>query len=187
VWAGVDVGGRRKGFHCAVLNGDHVQSLACLATPAEVADHLVRHAPDVTAIDSPVSLALDGERSRQCERDFVAAAICNLRFTPDRAGLQSNSTYYEWIEHGLELFEECRRRDLQVIECFPTASWTVWAGKRGRKRRSAWTTQALAAQNLTGLPSRMNQDVRDAVAAALTARAYERGVSTRFGDLVVPF
>lgn len=186
MWAGVDVGGRRKGFHCAVLSGDHVLSLARFATPAEVVDHLVRHAPELTAIDSPISLARDGERSRRCERDFVAAAICNLRYTPDRAGLESNPSYYEWIEHGLALFAECRKRGLGVIECFPTASWTVWSGKRGSMRRSTWTTQALAHQNLTGLPSRMNQDFRDAVAAALTARAHERGLSTCFGDIVVP-
>ena len=78
MWAGVDVGGRRKGFHCAVLSGDHVLSLACIATPTEVANHLALHAPGLVAIDSPTSLACDGERSRRCERDFVAAAICKV-------------------------------------------------------------------------------------------------------------
>lgn len=185
-WAGVDVGARRKGFHCAFLYRDRHVELACLPTAAEVADLIVRYAPALTAIDSPKSLALDGEHSRRCERDFIRARICNIRFTPDRAGLNSNPTYYEWIEQGLALYDECRKRALDVVECFPTASWTIWAGRRGSQRRARWTTQALVHQNLKKLPRRMNQDVRDGIGAALTARAHWTGNSRCFGDIVVP-
>ena len=75
---------------------------------------------------------------------------------------------------------------MDVIECFPTASLTRWHGARGDRRRSAWTRQALAARELCGVPPRTNQDMRDAIAAALTARDYEQGRYERFGDIVVP-
>ncbi len=51
---------------------------------------------------------------------------------------------------------------------------------------SVWTREALAACELLGVPSRTNQDMRDAIAAALTARDYEQGRCQRFGDIVVP-
>jgi hypothetical protein len=66
--------------------------------PREVASWLSTHSPDVVAVDSPRSPAADGERSRAGEREFVAARICSLRYTPDRRALSQNPTYYEWIE-----------------------------------------------------------------------------------------
>ena len=46
--------------------------------------------------------------------------------------------------------------------------------------------EALAALNLEGLPSRTNQDSRDAIAAAVTARDYAHKHVDAFGDIVVP-
>jgi hypothetical protein len=42
------------------------------------------------------------------------------------------------------------------------------------------------ALGLDGVPSRTNQDGRDAIAAALSARDYEHGRSQPFGAIVVP-
>jgi hypothetical protein len=39
---------------------------------------------------------------------------------------------------------------------------------------------------LEGLPKRTNQDQRDAIAAAVTARAHTRGVTELMGEIVVP-
>jgi predicted nuclease with RNAse H fold len=176
----------RKGFHCAAIDGDALVVLERLATPNEVAARLAELEPTLTAIDSPIGAALDGDRSRIGERELARADLCNIRFTPDRLGLASNPKYYEWIEHGFELYAACRQKQLAVIECFPTASGTVWAGKRGAARRSQWTREALHRQALSGLPVRMNQDDRDAIAAALTARAHCQHQTVSFGDIVVP-
>jgi hypothetical protein len=43
------------------------------------------------------------------------------------------------------LFDAPAARDIEVIEVFPTASWTRWHGKRGPRTRAAWTRQGLAA------------------------------------------
>ena len=113
------------------------------------------------------------------------AGSCSIRWTPPRARLEANP-YYEWIVEGLRLYNALADQPVDVIECFPTASWTRWHGARNGRRRSLWTCEALAALQLEDVPLRTNQDMRDAIAAALTARDYERGRFQNFGDIVVP-
>ncbi|MGH7308198.1 MAG: hypothetical protein ACREK6_05850, partial [Candidatus Rokuibacteriota bacterium] len=133
----------------------------------------------------PLRPAPDGERSRPCERAFARAGICGLRYTPDRLRLNT-SPYYAWILNGLALYRGLTAAGLAAIECFPTASWTRWYGPRGRAPRSAWSRAALRGLPLAGVPRRLDQDERDAIAAALTAREHDRHRTERFGDLVVP-
>ena len=185
-WAGVDVGGRRKGFHVAVIDSVGVELEASLRTPREVASWLAEAGPCLVAVDSPLSPAPPGESSRAGERELVQAPVCHLRYTPDRAGLSENPRYYEWIEHGFELYAALAEAGLAAVECFPTASWTRWFGPRGEARRAAWTDSALRSLSLARVRARLNQDERDAIAAALTARAHHRGQTERFGDIVVP-
>jgi len=182
----VDVGGRRKGFHVAIVDSDGVNELVALKTAHAVASWLAEQGPRLVTIDSPLTPAPQGETSRAGELALMRAGICHIRFTPDRAGLSKNPRYYEWIDHGLELYAALARAGLAAIECFPTASWTRWMGSRGTARRAAGTHSALKRFSLTRVPARFNQDERDAIAAALTARAHQRGQTERFGDIVVP-
>src|SRR5262249_53003535 len=75
---------------------------------------------------------------------------------------------------------------LAGVECFPTASWTRWFGARGALSRATWTARAVAALAIKGVPTRLNQDTRDAVGAALTARAVSLGEVDWFGPIAVP-
>jgi predicted nuclease with RNAse H fold len=145
--------------------------------------------PTVVALDSPMTCAPPGERSRACERALMKE-ICGIRWTPDETKLAGNP-YYEWIVCGLELYEaldrERARTGWEVIEVFPTASWTIWAGPRGGLGRSRWTRQALEGMALDDLPARrLSQDDRDAIAAAITARLHAQGRSRVFDEIVVP-
>ena len=187
VCGGVDVGGRRKGFHVAVVEGDRrlLAGPRQLLTPADVVDWLLGHRPVMVAVDSPCRLAPDGARSRPDERRF-AREVLSLRYTPDRAALAASPAYYEWITHGLELYVALDAAGLSAVECFPTACWTIWSGPRGRESRARWSARALAARRLTRVPEHLGQDGRDAIAAALTALAYHRGRARRIGDIVVP-
>ena len=108
------------------------------------------------------------------------------RHRPSSTYELEGNPYYEWIVEGLRLYEALAREPVEVIECFPTASWTRWHGSRDGRRRAAWTREALAALELEGVPSRTNQDKRDAIAAALTARDYHQGHFDAFGDIIVP-
>ncbi len=143
--------------------------------------------PAVIGLDRPKTCAPPGERSRADER-ALAREICGIRWTPAESELAGNP-YYEWIEHGLELYAALARAlpDAELIEVFPTASWTVWAGPRDGRDRTAWSAAALAAIDPAGLPDRrLSQDDRDAVAAALTARLHGEGRAPRFGEIVLP-
>lgn len=191
-WAGVDVGGRRKGFHLAVVDERLQVTVGQAATAADADEWLEAAQPSVVAIDSPCGWAPADELSRPCEREFAALGLCGIRFTPNEevAGARVD-TYLEWIHVGLELWEALRARWVEVVECFPTASWSAWLGPRGSRRRAVWTKEGIARlrdHGVGGLEAVRNQDQRDAVAAALTARqwALDRGSTHAFGHLVVP-
>lgn len=186
LWAGVDVGGRRKGFDVAVVDAERiVAGPSRLPDVASVAQFLGAWEPRIVAVDSPSCTAGDGERSRACERS-LARTVCGIRYTPSRATLAEGNAYYDWIRHGLELYDALAGGAWRVVECFPTASWTRWSGRRNGRSRAAWSTGALAKLAVSGVPRRMSQDARDAIAAALTARCFDQGSTASFGEIVVP-
>ncbi|MCC6222414.1 MAG: DUF429 domain-containing protein [Thermoleophilia bacterium] len=186
VWAGVDVGGRRKGFHLAAIDSRRVVwGPARVGDVGGVAALLVELAPVLVAVDSPIGAAPAGERSRPCERS-LARSVCGIRYTPDEATLRgAGGGYYEWIVHGLELYGELERSGIPAVECFPTATWTRLTGPRAGRSRARWSREALPLLRLDGIPAQTNQDERDALAAALTARADARGLTERFGEIAI--
>jgi predicted nuclease with RNAse H fold len=185
VWVGVDVGGKRKGFDVAIIANRRVVSVQSRLTCPQVVDLVLVSRPAVVGIDSPRSCALEGQTARDGERQ-LARSICGIRWTPDIQRVQA-SAYYAWIVEGLALFDALAALDdVEVIEVFPTASWTRWYGKRGSQTRAAWTRQGLAALGLSGVPARTSQDQRDAIAAALTARQHTLALTEMMGEIVVP-
>jgi predicted nuclease with RNAse H fold len=183
-WAGVDVGGKRKGFDLAIIDDHQVLELQGHLTCSKLVDLLINNHPEVVAIDSPCCCAPDGQAARDSELQ-LAKSICGIRWTPDKQRIQASS-YYAWILEGLALFAALAPHDVAVIEVFPTASWTRWHGKRGSQSRAGWTRQGLAALGLDNVPARTNQDQRDAIAAAMTARQHSLGLTETIGEIVVP-
>jgi predicted nuclease with RNAse H fold len=94
--------------------------------------------------------------------------------------------HYEWIREGLALYEALEQLGVPAVEVFPTASWTRWGGARGDGGRARWSRQVLASLSLSGVSARTNQDQRDAIAAALTARQHTDGATEAFSEIVVP-
>jgi predicted nuclease with RNAse H fold len=181
---GVDVGGKRKGFDVAVIDDRRVMALEGRLTRDQVVDLIVTHTPTIVAIDSPRSYALEGQTAREGELQ-LAKAICGIRWTPDASRVHANA-YYAWIREGFTLYEALAVHGIEVIEVFPTASWTRWHGKRGSQTRAAWSRQGPTALHLDGVPTRTNQDQRDAIAAAMTARQHALRATEMIGDIVVP-
>jgi len=189
-WAGVDVGAR-KGFDLAVIDGQRiVAGPERLRAISEVVRWLEAQRPRVVAVDAPRSSAPDGELSRPAERDLVRAGVCGIRYTPNLAVLTGTRSYYAWIRNGLELYAalaaDGRSPGWQVIECFPTATWSRLGGRKGDRSRPRWSQRILDELGLDGVPARMNQDARDAIGAAVTARLYEERRTEAFGEIIVP-
>lgn len=183
-WLGVDVGGQRKGFDVAVIDESRLLALENGLKCQDVLDVVVANEPTVVAIDGPRSCAPAGQTARAEERQ-LAGKICGIRWTPDAQHVRA-SPYYAWILEGLKLFDALAGYAVDVIEVFPTASWTRWRGERGSRTRATWTRDGLAAMGLGGVPSRTNQDQRDAIAAAVTARQYTLDETEEMGEIVVP-
>src|SRR5204863_183230 len=154
-------------------------------SPREVARRLAELDARVVAVNAPRAPAAAGESSRACERE-LASRICGIRYTPDEHALRSHpGGYYDWILNGLGLYAELAA--FEVVECFPTATWTRLAGPRGRRSRAAWSRDALAGLAITRVPERLGQDARDAVGAAVTARLFdERRCELIGGEIAVP-
>lgn len=189
---GIDVGGKRKGFHLAeISSGEPVGDPLQLADVAAVVEQVEQVRPAMIGLDSPKSCADPGESSRRDEREFRSAGICAIRWTPDEATVRSGGAYFEWVRNGLDLYEALAKLiDPELlIEVFPTAAWTQLHAPRGNRSRSEWSIEALESLDLDlAATRRWSQDDRDAVAAAYTAMLFaehpER--TLRFGDLVVP-
>ena len=111
VWAGVDVGGRRNGFHNALIDDSRVVALLAERDAGEATKLLAKRCPRMVAVDSP--RAPDGERSREGR---LAREVCGIRCTPDRAGLASNPSYYEWIENGFDLYQQLEQSELLGLD-----------------------------------------------------------------------
>ena len=186
VWLGVDVGGPRKGFDAALVDEKALLVLRGGLDRDAVLGLIDDARPALVAVDGPRACAPAGERSRACERELVRAGVCGIRFTPDRTQVHAGAAgYYGWVVEGLRLYEGLVARGVDAIEVFPTASWTRWHGPRGARRRSAWSIEALSRLGLAGVPPRTNQDQRDAIAAAVTAREHAHRRTEAFGAAIV--
>jgi predicted nuclease with RNAse H fold len=189
-WAGIDVGAS-KGFDVAVIDRNGLCAPPeRIRRTSDVVAYLEDHRPQVIAIDSPCCAAPDGMRSRDGERELVRAGVCGIRYTPNEKALAANENYYAWIVNGFGLYEALRSAalpaDCMVIECFPTATWSRLGGRKGKWTRALWSRTVLEGLGLRNLPSRMNQDARDAIGAAITARLHDEDGTERFGEIVLP-
>lgn len=185
-FAGVDVGGARKGFDVAIVDSHGALRLppARRLDAERVRTLIEQFAPVLVAIDSPCSAACSGETARRGEL-FLNREVCGIRWTPDEDTIAVGD-HHDWIRRGRTLFELLRADGRPTIEVFPTASWTRWHGRRAGRRRSVWSREALSRLGVTGVPARTSQDLRDAIAAAVTAYQDWCEETERFGEIVVP-
>ena len=189
-WAGVDVGGKRKGFHLALIESGHGTPRLCLQaqiTGDKAAEGvyklLAEFGPKVVAVDSPRRAAPVGKTQRACEHALNAAIGCGIIGTRDAATIAVRpDDLYEWIQQGWALYKALNRQSSwTVIECFPTATWARLDRVRPRGvSREKWSDDILRREleqpgRLGGLPPKCNQDVRDAIGAAYTAYLKGKG------------
>ena len=131
---GIDVGGRRKGFHgCAVRGAEVVAGRSDSRTwrPRSLGS---RPRADDRRLDSPRSCAPPAPpraptSARSRARSAASAGRRSARGSPATPTTSGSST-------GSSSTRRSRPRashPSRLVETFPTAAWTIWAGRAGQR------------------------------------------------------
>ena len=90
----------------------------------------------------------------------------------------------------MELWDALRQDPhlkVRLYEVFPTASWTIWHGPRGDRKREDWSLEALMALPLQLPDVKWTQDLRDAVGAGWTVASGQlKPKAAGSGSLTLP-
>jgi predicted nuclease with RNAse H fold len=195
---GIDVGGKRKGFHAVALHGGQFVCKISDLDPAQIVAWSVQQKAIVIAVDAPCKWSLTGS----CRRAERCLAIKGIRCfaTPMRICAEANN-FYQWMLNGeklykelathYELFDGTRIISGICIETFPhaivcaMAARVVSSKRKAGIRRAALRSRGYDTQNLP------NIDFIDAALCAVTAEAFRKGCYQCYGDcdegyIVVP-
>ncbi len=188
---GVDLAGSpKRNTGICLLKGMTILSFATVFTDDEIIAFIIHAAPELIAIDAPLSIppgrtSLEertGEHFRACDRELMKRGI---RFFPITLGPMRSLTM-----RGMRLKELLVRRGYPVIEIYPGAAQDIWKIVRKQGGLSN-LRRGLATLGLKGLENSMNGDELDAATGALVGRMYLKGQSEVLGDfnegaIVVP-
>jgi predicted nuclease with RNAse H fold len=180
-WMGVDVGGKRKPFDAALIEDQRLVDLRQRQSIDNVVAWVASVKPTVVAIDSP-----DRAQPRAhapAGRKRLRETVCGIRWTPPTPSSKPIRT----TSGSSRDYASTTRWRANHSRWSSVTDRLLDAPARARsgRQRSVWTREALAALGLKDAPPRTNQDMRDAIAAALTARDYEQGRFETFGGIVV--
>ena len=193
--AGIDVGGKGKGFHAVVMRNGILTARAIAGTQ-EAADWCVAEGAQVVAVDAPMGWSTSG-RSRQAERELKWDGVIIQCFRTPDAETGGTKAFYGWVWNGMELYDclahHYRRYDGMnragelVFETFPNAVACALAGRViPAKPKPATRRGLLQAQGLDH--SRLkNIDEVDAALCALTALRFVEGRTMQFGNAAEGF
>jgi predicted nuclease with RNAse H fold len=192
--AGIDIGGRRKGFHAVITNKGQYHSRFKSSSAVEMASWVHSFNPAIIAIDSPCKFAASG-KSRKAERDLMQAGIHSF-FTPVEE-IARNSSFYGWVLNGNELYQSLKYPIFDgdyestgfCIETFPNAieklmlpEPSVRIGKsKNAIRRMLLYRLGYASKELT------NIDFVDAALCSIAAERFYYGKYRLFGNVTEGF
>jgi predicted nuclease with RNAse H fold len=187
---GIDVGGRRKGFHAVALVGGIYAAQLASRDVQEVADWCRREIDArLIAIDAPCRWSVDG-RARPCERELHARGI-RCFASPRRAmALAHPRDYYGWMLQGEALYRELEvshplLRELPpdglpppapaCFETFPHAITWQWRGGQASAAHKRQQRRTLLRQAGIDPALLTSIDRIDAALCALAADQLARG------------
>lgn len=190
--AGIDVGGRKKGFHAVALDSaGAVSGRRASADPEEIAAWCAELGALVVAVDAPCAWSTDG-RSRPAEVALKKASI-QCFSTPSRETALAHATnHFGWMVNGERMFRALVTLHPLValstvevpcsIETFPQAVACALAGTSvSAKRKGAVRRDLLRRQGLD-LTLLSNIDFVDAALCALAARYVVLGKARAYGE-----
>lgn len=193
---GIDVGGKRKGFHAVALCDDKFIDIKAHDDPAVIVNWCLDHEAAVVGVDAPCKWSRTGT-SRLAERELAKKGIHCFATPTYQVAKGSKTGFYEWILNGQSLYHMllCKyllfngdRTDSHTcIETFPHAVTCAIEGKvvitrpRVRVRREALQRVGYDDSKLP------NIDFVDAALCAAAAEAYLKDSYDSYGDYAEGF
>lgn len=192
--AGIDVGGKRKGFHAVALSDgeylSHYQS-----TSATSIANWCRSAmrAQVIGIDAPCRWSIDG-RSRLAERQLMDKGIWCFSTPTRKRALNHPTDHYGWMLNGAQLFAAlksthplCEKLPLLTsrkhsFETFPHAISVAMRNAPTSARNKRRDRRALLQQAGVDMSKLTNIDLVDAALCALTAHLALLGRVIHYGE-----
>jgi len=193
--AGIDVGGRKKGFHAVALREERIVAKLATPVPGQVVAWCRELHVSVVGIDAPCRWSPTG-RARLCERELAGLGISCFSTPSQLVG--EVHPFYRWMVNGAELYRllgpHYRLYDGRTplfeplcFETFPQAIACCLAGKmlsaknKRVERRRLLDQAALTTDALTSI------DEIDAALCALAAQSVLAGSFKVFGDAAEGF
>jgi len=192
-FVGIDVGGRRKGFHAAALRQGAFIDVTKSQDPDVIVQWCLGRHACVVAVDAPCRWSRSGS-SRRAEREMkLNGRIVQCFKTPTRERACSQGTgFYGWVLNGERLyqrllshyllFDGSQQAGMVVLETFPHAVACALKGGASdvrhklQERRRTLRDRGYDDRRLS------NIDFVDAALCSLTAEAYSNGSWQCFGD-----
>ncbi|MEB3200366.1 MAG: DUF429 domain-containing protein [Synechococcaceae cyanobacterium] len=185
VVVGIDVGGRRKGFHAVALQAGAYRGQRVTADPLELARWCREEiGARLIAIDAPCRWSADG-RARPCERQLNARGIRCFASPSRAAAVAHPSDYYGWMLQGEALYRELETSHPLLgalppagpacFETFPHAiTWQLRGGEASAAHKRPQRLALLQQAGLDPTPFR-SMDLIDAALCALAAHHLASG------------
>lgn len=194
VAVGVDVGGRRKGFHAIALRGRRFLGKFESPDPHAVVNWIRSMDARAVGVDAPCRWSTTG-RARQAERELMRSGI-GCFSSPTLAKAQSHpSDYYGWMLNGAALFALLEQNEYHLFvgttmpltqrfcfETFPQAVACALAGEIVSAKRKATVRRNILRAAGIELAPFVNIDLVDAALCAVTANAVLKGRFDSYGD-----
>lgn len=190
--AGIDVGGRRKGFHAiAIDSAGAVSGRLASGDPKEIVAWCAEFGARLVAVDAPCTWSIDG-RSRPAEVALKNASIQCFSTPTREAALAHTTDHFGWMLNGERLFQALAPSfplsfaaavaGPGSIETFPQAVACALAGVRVSARRKGTVRRDLLRRQGLDLALLTNIDFVDAALCAVAARCVLSGSARSYGE-----
>ena len=191
---GIDVGGKRKGFHAVALRGlNFIRTPDPSLDPAIIVAWCLEQNATIVAVDAPSGWSQTG-LSRQAERELeLLGKKIHCFATPKRERAENHAKgFYDWVFNGEKLYMQLRKyyqlfvgerlKGKACIETFPHAVVCFMEGRVISARPKA-VVRRKALQDrgydVRGLP---NIDYVDAAICAVAADKFHKNNYKSFGN-----
>ncbi len=191
---GIDVGGKKKGFHAILLRSGVLETTISSANPADIVEWCRQGNADVIGVDAPSGWSQSGS-SRAAERELkLAGKQIHCFATPTRTRAPDHKKgFYDWVFNGEDLYCQLKKLRYQLFdgrpvkgpvcfETFPHAVVCALAGAVVPAKPKKFTRLKVLSEENYNVSLLSNLDFIDAALCAVTAEHFRRGHTIHFGQ-----